>query len=130
MAHLPGLAFDLGETIAKLRDSVQQFADDPIAPRAAEIDRDNLFPADLWRKLGALGLHGMTVKEEYGGSELGYLAHIVAMEEVSRASASVGPRTARIRTWPSIRSTATAAKRRGRSTCRSSSPASTSARWR
>jgi len=90
MAHLPGLAFDLGETIAMLRDSVQQFADDEIAPRAADIDRDNVFPADLWKKLGALGLHGMTVKEEYGGSDLGYLAHIVAMEEVSRASASVG----------------------------------------
>src|SRR6187455_2309576 len=90
MPHLPGLAFDLGETIDVLRDSVQQFADDEIAPRAAEIDRDNLFPHDLWQKLGALGLHGMTVKEEYGGSGLGYLAHIVAMEEVSRASASVG----------------------------------------
>ncbi len=90
MPHLPGLAFDLGETIAMLRDSVQQFADDEIAPRAADIDRDNVFPADLWKKLGALGLHGMTVKEEYGGSDLGYLAHIVAMEEVSRASASVG----------------------------------------
>src|SRR4249920_2505741 len=90
MAHLPGLAFDLGETIGMLRDSVQQFADDEIAPRAADIDRDNLFPADLWKKLGTLGLHGMTVKEEYGGSDLGYLAHIVAMEEVSRASASVG----------------------------------------
>ena len=90
MAHLPGLAFDLGETIGMLRDSVQQFADAEIAPRAAAIDSDNLFPADLWRKLGHLGLHGMTVKEEYGGSDLGYLAHIVAMEEVSRASASVG----------------------------------------
>jgi len=90
MPHLPGLAFDLGETIDMLRDTVQQFAADEIAPRAAAIDRDNLFPADLWRKLGALGLHGMTVNEEYGGSDLGYLAHIVAMEEVSRASASVG----------------------------------------
>ncbi len=90
MPHLPGLAFDLGETIGMLRDSVQQFADAEIAPRAAAIDSDNLFPADLWRKLGHLGLHGMTVKEEYGGSDLGYLAHIVAMEEVSRASASVG----------------------------------------
>jgi isovaleryl-CoA dehydrogenase len=90
MPHLPGLGFDLGDTIAMLRDSVQQFADHEIAPRAAQIDADNLFPVDLWKKLGALGLHGMTVKEEYGGSDLGYLAHIVAMEEVSRASASVG----------------------------------------
>ena len=90
MPHLPGLEFALGETIDMLRDSVRQFADAEIAPRAADIDRDNAFPTDLWKKLGALGVHGMTVKEEYGGNELGYLAHIVAMEEVSRASASVG----------------------------------------
>ena len=90
MSHIPGLSFDLGETVESLRDAVQSFAADEIAPRAADIDRDNLFPADLWRKLGTLGLHGMTVAEEYGGSDMGYLAHIVAMEEVSRASASVG----------------------------------------
>ncbi len=88
--HDPGLNFDLGDTIDSLRDAIQDFCAHEIAPRAAEIDRDNLFPHDLWAKLGSLGLHGMTVKEEYGGTELGYLAHIVAMEEVSRASASVG----------------------------------------
>jgi isovaleryl-CoA dehydrogenase len=90
MNHLPGLDFALGETLEMLRDTVQSFAAQEIAPRAAAIDRDNLFPADLWKKLGDLGLHGMTVSEAYGGTELGYLAHIVAMEEVSRASASVG----------------------------------------
>jgi isovaleryl-CoA dehydrogenase len=88
--HDPGLNFDLGETIDSLRSAIQDFAANEIAPRAADIDRDNLFPHDLWQKLGELGLHGMTVKEEFGGTELGYLAHIVAMEEVSRASASVG----------------------------------------
>ena len=87
---LPGLNFALGETIDMLRDSVQVFAAEQIAPRAGDIDRDNQFPPDLWRKLGELGLHGMTVGEEYGGTQLGYLAHIVALEEVSRASAAVG----------------------------------------
>src|SRR3954465_5595190 len=90
MSLLPGLGFHLRETIDMLRDTVEQFAAAEIAPRAAAIDRDNVFPADLWKKLGALGLHGMTVKEENGGTDAAFLAHIVAMEEVSRASASVG----------------------------------------
>jgi isovaleryl-CoA dehydrogenase len=85
-----GLPFDLGEDVEALRHTVHEFAKREIAPRAAEIDRANLFPADLWRKLGDLGVLGMTVAEEYGGSALGYLAHQVAMEEISRASASVG----------------------------------------
>jgi isovaleryl-CoA dehydrogenase len=85
-----GLNFDLGEDIEMLRDTVKAFADNEIAPRAAEIDRVNEFPADLWKKLGDLGLHGMTVPEEEGGTGMGYLAHIVALEEISRASASVG----------------------------------------
>jgi isovaleryl-CoA dehydrogenase len=90
MPHLPGLDFGLGDTVDMLRESVRQFAAAEIAPRAAEIDRGNEFPRDLWPRLGALGLLGITVEEEYGGSGLGYLAHVVAMEEVSRASASVG----------------------------------------
>jgi len=82
--------FGLGSEIDMLRDSVRAFADERIAPRAAEIDRSDDFPRDLWPEMGALGLHGVTVAEEYGGSQMGYLAHCVAMEEVSRASASVG----------------------------------------
>jgi isovaleryl-CoA dehydrogenase len=82
--------FGLGEDIDLLRDSVRQFAADRIAPRAAEIDRSNQFPRDLWPELGKLGLLGITVEEEFGGSGLSYLAHVIAMEEISRASASVG----------------------------------------
>jgi isovaleryl-CoA dehydrogenase len=90
MTDYPGLDFALGETIDLLRDSVRAFAADEIAPRAADIDRSNQFPQDLWRKLGNLGVLGITVEDDYGGAGLGYLAHIVAMEEISRASASVG----------------------------------------
>jgi isovaleryl-CoA dehydrogenase len=85
----PALNFNLGEDIDMLRDSLFQFCQNEIAPRAAEIDQSNDFPNDLWRKLGDMGLLGMTVDEQYGGSGMGYLAHVVAMEEISRASASV-----------------------------------------
>ena len=88
--ELPGLRFALGEDVDMLAASVRDFAQAEIAPRAAEIDRGNQFPMDLWKKFGALGLLGITVEEEYGGAHMGYIAHIVAMEEISRASASVG----------------------------------------
>ena len=87
---LPSLNFDLGETADMLRDSVRSFASEEIAPRAADIDRENTFPHDLWRKMGDLGVLGITVGEEFGGAGMGYLEHCVAMEEISRASASVG----------------------------------------
>ncbi|WP_444887855.1 isovaleryl-CoA dehydrogenase [Microbulbifer sp. VAAC004] len=86
----PTLNFGLGEDIDMLRDMVYKFCQAELAPRAAQIDEDNLFPADMWKKFGELGLLGMTVEEEFGGSNMGYLAHAVAMEEISRASASVG----------------------------------------
>ncbi len=91
LANAPGsFNFDLGETADAIRDTVQGFARDEIAPRADEIDRSNQFPRELWPRMGALGLHGITVEEDYGGSGLGYLEHCIAVEEVSRASASVG----------------------------------------
>jgi len=88
--RLPPFDFDLGETADMLRDSVSAFTAAAIAPRAAEIDRSNEFPRDLWPRLGELGLLGITVEEEYGGAGMGYLHHVVAMEEISRGSASVG----------------------------------------
>ncbi|MDP4912592.1 MAG: isovaleryl-CoA dehydrogenase [Pseudomonadales bacterium] len=89
-ATYPMLNYNLGDDIDMLRDSVYQFAQAEIAPRAADIDKNNEFPMDLWRKMGGMGLLGMTVAEAYGGTNMGYLAHVVAMEEISRASASVG----------------------------------------
>ncbi|MBQ0758878.1 MAG: isovaleryl-CoA dehydrogenase [Zhongshania sp.] len=86
----PTLNFGLGEELEMLRDATQQFAQQEIAPRAESIDKENAFPMDLWRKMGDMGLLGITVSEEYGGSSMGYLAHVIAMEEISRASASVG----------------------------------------
>ena len=90
MNNLPGLDFQLGEDVDALRDAVREFAQAEIAPRAAEIDKHDQFPMDLWQKMGNLGVLGITVGEEYGGANMGYLAHMVAMEEISRASASVG----------------------------------------
>ena len=89
-ANFQSLDFDLGETADMIRDTVQAFTADKITPRAAEIDRTNQFPRDLWPELGNLGLLGITVEEEFGGAGLGYLEHVVAMEEISRGSASIG----------------------------------------
>lgn len=90
ISSFSSLNFNLGETVDMIREQVNAFARDEIAPRAEQIDIDNEFPSDLWRKFGDMGLLGMTVEEEYGGSGLGYLEHIIAMQEISRASASVG----------------------------------------
>ena len=90
MIDIPGLQFDLGEDVQMLRETLRAFVAREITPRAAEIDRSDCFPMDLWAKFGELGVLGLTVSESYGGTDLGYLAHVVAMEEISRGSASVG----------------------------------------
>ncbi len=89
-AHYPTLNFALGEEIDMLRDHVYQFAQNEIAPLATQADEDNAFPNALWPKLGEMGLLGVTVSEQYGGADMGYLAHTVAMEEISRASGGIG----------------------------------------
>lgn len=88
--NIPGLHFDLGDDLATFRDAIREFAQAEIAPRAQSIDHTDQFPMDLWKKFGEMGLLGLTVSEEYGGTHLGYLTHMIAMEEISRASASVG----------------------------------------
>jgi isovaleryl-CoA dehydrogenase len=88
--HVKGLNFELGESIALLRDSVRQFAQAELAPMAEKVDRESCFPRGVWRKMGDLGLLGITVDEDYGGAGLGYIEHVIAMEEISRASASIG----------------------------------------
>ncbi|MBS7807247.1 isovaleryl-CoA dehydrogenase [Variovorax sp. PCZ-1] len=90
MNNLPGLNFQLGEDIDALRDAVREFAQAEIAPLAHDVDKNDQFPMQLWRKMGELGVLGITVEEEYGGAGMGYLAHMIAMEEISRASASIG----------------------------------------
>src|SRR5674476_335862 len=87
---MQSLDFGLGETVEAIRETTLRFASENIAPIAARIDETNTFPRELWPQMGALGLHGITVEEEWGGLGLGYLEHVVAMEEVSRASASIG----------------------------------------
>lgn len=87
---MKGLNFELGESIALLRETVRRFAEEELAPIAAQVDRDNHYPRSIWPKLGELGLLGITADEDYGGADLGYLAHVIAMEEISRASASIG----------------------------------------
>src|SRR5437764_14287253 len=88
--HGPAMDFALGEAADAIRETTARFAADRIAPIAADIDRENAFPRSLWPQMGALGLHGITVEEDYGGLGLGYLEHVIAQEEVARASASIG----------------------------------------
>lgn len=126
----PSLNFGLGETIDMLRDAVRQFAQGELAPRAAQIDRDNEFPMDMWRKFGDMGLLGMTVAEEYGGTNMGYLAHVIAMEEISRASASVGLSYGAHSNLCLNQIHKNGTHEQKPSTCPSSAPVNTSAPWR
>ncbi len=127
---MTSLNFDLGADVDQLRELTQQFARNEVAPLAAKADVDNAFPNPLWRQFGELGLLGLTVEEEYGGTNLGYLAHVVAMEEISRACAAIGLSYGAHSNLcvNQLRKNGSAAQKQN--TCRSWSAASTSARWR
>lgn len=128
--HVPSLNFALGEDIDLLRESVAAFASHHIAPLAATADQDNVFPAQLWRLFGEQGLLGLTVEEEYGGSGMGYLAHVVAMEGSRGPAGPSACRTARIPTCASTSCARTQHRNRSSVTCPDCAPASMSARWR
>ena len=128
-APIPSLDHFLGETIDIVRQTVRDFADNEISPRAQEIDQSNEFPSDLWTKLGELGLLGVTVAEEFGGADLGYLAHAVVMEEISRGSASVGLSYGPTPIFVSTRYSATETRTRSAGTCPSWSAGSTLEPW-
>ena len=123
-----GINFGLGEEIEALRDTVRRFAESRIAPLAAETDRNNAFPMHLWRELGELGVLGITAPEEYGGAGMGYLAHCITMEEISRASASIGLSYGLIPISASTRSSETVLPTSARNICQNLFPASMSAR--
>ena len=127
--HVPTMNFDLGEEIDLLRQSVAHFASVEIAPLAAQADEENLFPHALWRKLGEQGLLGLTVEEEYGGSGMGYLAHVVAMEEISRASGGIGLSYGAHSNLCVNQLRRTATKTRSSASCPACAAARRSARW-
>jgi len=116
---IPSLDFDLGDSADLIRDWVEKFAACEIAPRAAQIDVEDNFPADLWRKMGAAGLLGVTVDEQYGGTHLGYLEHVVAMEEISRAPRPLAFPMAHIPTFASVSSIARERRRKNSGICQS-----------
>ena len=128
--YLSSMNFGLGDEIEQLRETVHRFAQEKIAPLAEEIEQSNQFPPYLWQEMGALGLLGMTADPDFGGTGMGYLARAVAMEEISRASASVGLSYGATPICASTRSTAGAMTNRSSAICRNCVPAKMSVHWR